>query len=31
MARDPDLKKLRKQPAYEEIREKVRALKVKDR
>jgi hypothetical protein len=25
------LKKLRKQPAYEEIREKVRALKVKDR
>ena len=31
MARDPDLKKLRKQPAYDEIREKVRALKVKDR
>jgi len=31
MARDPDLKKLRKQPAYGEIREKVRALKVKAR
>jgi tetratricopeptide (TPR) repeat protein len=31
LARDPDLKKLRKQPAYQEIRTKVLALKVKVR
>jgi tetratricopeptide (TPR) repeat protein len=31
LARDPDLKKLRKQPVYEDIRAKILALKVKAR
>lgn len=31
LAKDPDLKKLRAQPAYQEIREKIRALKSKSR
>jgi tetratricopeptide (TPR) repeat protein len=31
LARDPDLKKLRKQPAYEDIKAKVRILKIKSR
>jgi tetratricopeptide (TPR) repeat protein len=31
LARDPDLKKLRKQPAYEEMKAKIRTLKVKSR
>ncbi len=31
LARDPDLKKLRKQPGYEEIKAKIRTLKVSDR
>ncbi len=31
LAKDPDLKKLRAQPAYEELREKINALKKKER
>jgi tetratricopeptide (TPR) repeat protein len=31
LAKDPDLKKLRAQPAYQDIREKIRALKSKAR
>ncbi len=31
LARDPDLKKLRKQPGYEDIKAKIRTLKVSDR
>ncbi len=31
LAKDPDLKKLRAQPAYAELREKIRALKPKPR
>jgi tetratricopeptide (TPR) repeat protein len=31
LAKDPDLKKLRAQPAFDEIREKIRALKKKPR
>jgi tetratricopeptide (TPR) repeat protein len=31
LAKDPDLKKLRQQPAYEDIKAKVRTLKGKDR
>jgi len=31
LARDPDLKKLRKHPAYDEIKAKIRTLKVKPR
>ncbi len=31
LVKDPDLKKLRAQPAYEELREKINALKKKDR
>lgn len=31
LARDPDLKKLRKHPAYEDIKAKIRTLKVKSR
>jgi tetratricopeptide (TPR) repeat protein len=31
LAKDPDLKKLRAQPVFDEIREKIRALKKKPR
>lgn len=31
LIKDPDLKKLRAQPAYEELREKINALKKKER
>lgn len=31
LAKDPDLKKLRAQPAFRELREKIRALKTKPR
>lgn len=31
LARDPDLKKLRAQPAYKELKEKIRQLKQSDR
>jgi len=31
LARDPDLKKLRKHPAYEELKAKIRTLKAKAR
>ena len=31
LAKDPDMKKLRAHPAYEELREKIRALKSKER
>jgi tetratricopeptide (TPR) repeat protein len=31
LAKDPDLKKLRTQPVYQDIREKIRALKTKPR
>ena len=31
LVKDPDLKKLRAQPAYEELREKINALKKKER
>jgi tetratricopeptide (TPR) repeat protein len=31
LARDPDLKKLRQQPAYDNIREKIRRMKIKVR
>ena len=31
LAKDPDLKKLRAQPAYEDLREKISALKKKER
>jgi tetratricopeptide (TPR) repeat protein len=31
LAKDPDLKKLRAQPAFEEIKEKIRALNKEDR
>ena len=31
LARDPDLKKLRKHPAYDDIKAKIRTLKVKSR
>ena len=31
LAKDPDLKKLRTQPVYRDIREKIRALKTKPR
>ena len=31
LAKDPDLKKLRAQPAFRELREKIRALKGKSR
>jgi tetratricopeptide (TPR) repeat protein len=31
LAKDPDLKKLREHPLYEELREKIRALKGKSR
>jgi len=31
LAKDPDLKKLRTQPAYEEIKEKIRRFKTKER
>jgi tetratricopeptide (TPR) repeat protein len=31
LAKDPDLKKLRTQPVYQDIREKIRALKIKPR
>ena len=31
LARDPDLKKLRAQPAFQEIKEKIRRLKNQDR
>jgi tetratricopeptide (TPR) repeat protein len=29
LAKDPDLKKLRQQPAYRDIREKIRRMKIK--
>jgi hypothetical protein len=31
LARDPDLKKFRQQPAYEHIKAKIRRLKIKAR
>ena len=31
LAKDPDLKKLRAQPAYEDIKEKIRRFKTKER
>jgi len=31
LARDPDLKKLRKHPAFEDLKAKIRTLKVNDR
>jgi hypothetical protein len=31
LARDPDLKKFRQQPAYAEIKEKIRRMKSKAR
>jgi len=31
LARDPDLKKLRKHPAYEDLKAKIRTLKASDR
>ena len=31
LAKDPDLKKLRTQPVYQDIRDKIRALKTKPR
>jgi tetratricopeptide (TPR) repeat protein len=31
LARDPDLKKLRQQPAYDEIKAKIRRMKIKVR
>ena len=31
LAKDPDLKKLRQQPAYRDLREKIRRLKTKSR
>jgi tetratricopeptide (TPR) repeat protein len=31
LAKDPDLKKFRQQPAYESIREKIRGMKIKVR
>ena len=31
IAKDPDLKKLRAQPAYEDIKEKIRRFKTKER
>ena len=31
LARDPDLKKFRQQPAYDQIKEKIRRLKIKAR
>jgi tetratricopeptide (TPR) repeat protein len=31
LARDPDLKKFRQQPAYREIQEKIRGMKIKIR
>jgi len=31
LARDPDLKKLRKHPAFEDLKTKIQTLKVNDR
>jgi hypothetical protein len=31
LAKDPDLKKFRQQPAYREIQKKIRRMKIKER